>query len=552
MDDIDTRLEAERPEVAGVLRSMNWEERLEQARARRQAVLERNTSDDKRPVVRIIDAAAVARKRADTQPLGPARPAAVPDARPVAAPEPEAAAPPPPDALAAAAPPPGARASTAGRTAMGFGLGLGIGASLVAGAFLLLGLPGAPTPPSGSASAVAPAAAPQRPAPAASPAAPAPRVSAALPPDLAPPAGGVAPLLAAFAPGPAGRPAPAGPSAAGPDTAPLMVPIPGLPVFARLDLALLQGGESFATPVLAAFAPGPAGRPAPAGPASLAPDTTPRTVALPAQPAVVPVVIALAAPAVPAGAATAPARVAAAAGIAQRASGSFVVPDAGPNATPRVEAATSRPAAGLVPEAPPGAAPAFAGVDVPADVPSPVLAALPAAPAAAAPSERGPAASLLPPAPMAEAPAPDIPGAAAKFVRLAVPQSVGDAEAEEIAGLLKDLGIGDSRVTRVGYKVSESHVRYYHRDDAPAAAALAAILGTSARDHTAFRPRPPDGTMEVFLAGEPTTPAPRVASAPKRAAPAQATRSRPQAQPRDETAAMRDRIVNRLRRGEHL
>jgi hypothetical protein len=151
---------------------------------------------------------------------------------------------------------------------------------------------------------------------------------------------------------------------------------------------------------------------------------------------------------------------------------------------------------------------------------------------------------------VADAPEPEIPGAAEKFVRLAVPQSVADAEAEEIAGLLKELGIGDSRVTRVGYKVSESHVRYYHRDDAPAAAALAAILGTEARDHTAFRPRPPDGTMEVFLAGERIAPPPRVASAPRRAAPAQA--ARPQAQPPDPTAAMRDRIVNRLRRGEHL
>jgi hypothetical protein len=136
------------------------------------------------------------------------------------------------------------------------------------------------------------------------------------------------------------------------------------------------------------------------------------------------------------------------------------------------------------------------------------------------------------------------------FVRLAVPQSVADAEAEEIAGLLKELGIGDSRVTRVGFKVTESHVRYYHRADAAGRRGAGRILGTEARDHTSFRPRPPDGTMEVFLAGERTTPPPRVASTPRRATPTQT--ARPQSQPRDETAAMRDRIVNRLRRGEHL
>jgi hypothetical protein len=242
------------------------------------------------------------------------------------------------------------------------------------------------------------------------------------------------------------------------------------------------------------------------------------------------------------------------AALVPRAGPILPAPASGGGAAPFLEIATGRPATGLVPAVPPVAAPAAANVRVPRAIPSPILAALPAAPEAALPPDGQPrATSVMPPAPpppVAEVAAPEIPGATAMFVRLAVPQSVTDAEAEEIAGLLKKLGIGDSRVTRVGYKVSESHVRFYHRDDAPAAAALAGILGTEARDHTSFRPRPPDGMMEVFLAGERTTAPPRVASAPRRASPSQAARS--QAQPRDETAAMRDRIVNRLRRGEHL
>jgi hypothetical protein len=165
MDDIDTRLEAERPEVADALRSMNWEERLEQARARRKTVLARNEAAEKRPVVRIIDAAAVARKRADSQPVGPARPASPPVAQADVAPEPKATSPALPAAPAADPAPTRERSSMAGRTALGFGLGLGIGASLVAGAFLMVGLPGSPTVPAETTAMAAHAPAPQRTAP---------------------------------------------------------------------------------------------------------------------------------------------------------------------------------------------------------------------------------------------------------------------------------------------------------------------------------------------------------------------------------------------------
>ena len=100
----------------------------------------------------------------------------------------------------------------------------------------------------------------------------------------------------------------------------------------------------------------------------------------------------------------------------------------------------------------------------------------------------------------------------------------------------------------------------------PRRTALADILGTEARDHTAFRPRPPDGTVEVFLAGERGASAPRAAATPRAAAPTRAEapnratsqpprepRPQPQAQPQDDgTAAIRERILNRMRRGDHL
>ena len=90
-----------------------------------------------------------------------------------------------------------------------------------------------------------------------------------------------------------------------------------------------------------------------------------------------------------------------------------------------------------------------------------------------------------------------------------------------------DLGIGDARITPVRFKVSETHVRYYHPEDAAAAEALAGILGTEARDHTAFRPRPPDGTVEVFLAGERSASAARTAAAPARGGPRARCRAKP-------------------------
>jgi hypothetical protein len=165
-------------------------------------------------------------------------------------------------------------------------------------------------------------------------------------------------------------------------------------------------------------------------------------------------------------------------------------------------------------------------------------------------------------------PLPVIPGAAGLSLSVVTPGSVPPEETDALVARLGALGIGDTRVTPVRFKVSETHIRYYHREDAAAAEVLASFLGTEARDHTTFRPRPPDGTVEVFVAGERGAAQPaRAATASSRAtAPARATtparttaepprqaRPAPQAQPQDDgTSAIRERIINRMRRGEHL
>jgi hypothetical protein len=175
-----------------------------------------------------------------------------------------------------------------------------------------------------------------------------------------------------------------------------------------------------------------------------------------------------------------------------------------------------------------------------------------------------PAAMASPPV---HRPLPPVPGAEGLSLRVIAPGTVPPDETEALVARLGALGIGDTRVTPVGFKVSETHVRYYHREDAAAAEALAGVLGTEARDHTAFRPRPPDGTVEVFVAGERAAQTARTAAATNRAAaparastpsraaaqPPRQTRPAPQAQPQDDgTAAIRERIINRMRRGEHL
>jgi hypothetical protein len=497
MDDIDTRLEAERPDVADALRSMNWEERLEKARARRKAVLRNPENSGKRPVVRIVDAAAVAQRRsgAQVQAATAVAPATLeaPRVVPLHPAEPPGVAPQEAPATQDAAPP-ADRRSLLGRTALGFGLGLGLGTSLLAGALLLLADPFAPA-------VVDPDAIPQV-ATAAVGVTPAAAAGPEVPPVLG------APALSAVSP--AEPPAPmavmdaaAPPSAlamaSGQRPAPVMPTRPGAEAVLRMPAPLAAPAEVVADISLATMA----------APAEGAAAAVPGPIALPTR---------LARPTL-AGAVS---------------SDPFTFP----------EANVPRPAANDAPPALIASFPAASALRLPEGVAAPLLVSLPARPADVAPPDRSPAAVTAPPdlpPPLTEADDIAIPNGSALLVRIAAPDSVPDAEAEEFAALIEDVGIGEGRVGRVGFRVSETHLRFYHREDAAAAAALGEVIGTEVRDFTSFRPSPPEGTLEIFLAGEGASPPPR-AAAP--------TRARPQ--PPDEMTRMRDRIVNRLRRGEHL
>ncbi|PWK49840.1 hypothetical protein C8D95_1215 [Silicimonas algicola] len=129
------------------------------------------------------------------------------------------------------------------------------------------------------------------------------------------------------------------------------------------------------------------------------------------------------------------------------------------------------------------------------------------------------------------------------FVRIVIPETVPDLRAAEVFLVVEDAGI-ENRISRVNYRVGETHVRFYHEGDAAVAAALAQMIGTEEKDFTSFRPTPPAGTLEVFLAGdtaaEPPSP-PQAVVAPTLARPPEP----------DDLTLMRDRNVDLLRRGEH-
>lgn len=126
------------------------------------------------------------------------------------------------------------------------------------------------------------------------------------------------------------------------------------------------------------------------------------------------------------------------------------------------------------------------------------------------------------------------------------PQSVTGSE---LAGVIEGLdaeGFVLAEPARVDVTVKQSNVRYFHPEDAEAAAAVAAVLGALVRDFTDFAPTPPAGTIEVWLAGRGTAPAVAGTSTPRRAR--QAT-TRPA---QTELEVLRDRILRQLRSGEHL
>jgi len=566
LDDLESGLERERPDVLEALKSMNWEERLEKAREKRKAALSRKTNDPKAPVIRGVDAADMLKRAeaADLAPLPAAGERGFPspiDERtlrgqtPVVSPglasvredpvEPRAPGVSAPTAVVAAdsvadvpsapRPEPGREPerSVAAKIGFGFGLGIGIGTSVVAVALLFTrGGPSeffaAPAP------AVAPSVSafpPTRPIPALPGAVPdvsalavaavAPSASESVP--LAPPAGaGALPSLVL----PGGSPQIA---ALAPERG---VPRPVDDLSGIRGLARDRAGVSF----VAGAAPSGLGLPGRA-------DARPAAIG----PAGVPVV-----------ASRAPALAGATVSNAGADIGVSTPVPAVPLAPPTLTLASTggQDRVPRIATAPLSRSPAIQVTLVAFDAPSglPARGALSTAiqtrPAAPDPADFAEPASggdpglrmaaLEPPRALPEADAePLVPGADSVFVHLNAPETVPDGDIGSVTAGLAEAGVALSKVREVSFKVSETQVRYFHARDAAAAGALADLFGGRARNFTDFRPSPPDGTLEVYLAGDRVAPPPPARAAPRRAQPSAAD-------------LLRDRIVQRLRRGDHL
>ena len=123
------------------------------------------------------------------------------------------------------------------------------------------------------------------------------------------------------------------------------------------------------------------------------------------------------------------------------------------------------------------------------------------------------------------------------------PLSWSDTTLSELTAVLRATGYSIRSPVRVRFKISRDNVRYFHASDAEAAGALAAAFGASVRDFTDYKPAPRVGRIEVWLAGNSP---PRNAARPSAPA-AQSTGSQGPA-----LLLLRDKLVEILRRGDHL
>ena len=126
-------------------------------------------------------------------------------------------------------------------------------------------------------------------------------------------------------------------------------------------------------------------------------------------------------------------------------------------------------------------------------------------------------------------------------IHVQAPAGLSEDKLTQFSDALRHTGFVVKPPTRVSYKISKNNIRFYHAEDAEAAKVLAEAVEGTARDFTDFSPSPPLGTIEVFLAGN----SPKSSKKPtKRRATA------PAANP--EVTALRNRLLNSLRRGDHL
>ncbi|MGZ2255949.1 hypothetical protein ACVC7O_01495 [Roseobacter sp. A03A-229] len=129
------------------------------------------------------------------------------------------------------------------------------------------------------------------------------------------------------------------------------------------------------------------------------------------------------------------------------------------------------------------------------------------------------------------------------------PSSVTKDVLDQKLSDLKTTGFPLAETSRVNFKVSKTHIRYYTAADETVARAIAETVGGTARDFTREKITSPSGRIEIWMAGTrvgaPPRAKPRVSTAQRR----QAVQTQQQARARTQ---LKSRLVDSLKRKEYL
>jgi hypothetical protein len=155
---------------------------------------------------------------------------------------------------------------------------------------------------------------------------------------------------------------------------------------------------------------------------------------------------------------------------------------------------------------------------------------------------------------IAPAAAPPVIPFAGVTVRILAPQGTSDAEVTRLSGQVTQAGFTPDAARPTAFKVSQTHIRFYHAEDAEAAAVIAASLDAVARDFTGADAPPPPGMIELWVSGKPAmaeaAPAKKKAAKTKKTTRKVAAAQQPSGQ--SKLQALRDRLAAKMKNGDHL
>lgn len=86
-------------------------------------------------------------------------------------------------------------------------------------------------------------------------------------------------------------------------------------------------------------------------------------------------------------------------------------------------------------------------------------------------------------------------------VSLNVPSRTSSIVLATLRSDAENLGVDVGKPRIVNFPVKSTHVRYFHATDKDGANVLASAIGANAKDFTYFKPQPPEGYVELWVAG---------------------------------------------------